>query len=367
MEQGNTDTTIIGGGVVGLSVAFGLLKAGQSVTVLDGENADLRASQGNFGLTWLQGKGAHFAPYARWTKHAINLWPAFAQELQDMTGIDLAFQATGGYEFFTDNAEFDAFTADLAAQAKTLGDDFRYQTLTGDALRAALPGIGEQIVGATFCPHDGHVNPLRVLQALRVAVQRLGGVIIPNWKVHSISPHASGFKVHHATHAPRLTPHLILCAGLGSADLAPMLGFRTAIRPQKGELMITERIQDRLPFVSSTVRQVDEGGIQIGGTKADVGPDDRETTSKMKSLAQHAIAVWPTLKDVNVVRSWGALRVMTPDGYPVYARAPEMPAAQMITCHSGITLAPAHASTLVDWILNTQNAPDLKAFDDDRF
>ncbi|MCR9114650.1 MAG: FAD-binding oxidoreductase, partial [Rhodobacteraceae bacterium] len=64
----DTDYAIIGGGVVGLSVAWGLLKRGLSVTVLDGDDGSFRASRGNFGLVWVQSKGMNQPRYARWSQ-----------------------------------------------------------------------------------------------------------------------------------------------------------------------------------------------------------------------------------------------------------------------------------------------------------
>ena len=130
--------------------------------------------------------------------------------------------------------------------------------------------------------------------------------------------------------------------------------------------MITERVADRLPFLSSTIRQVDEGGLQIGGTKAETDCDT-ETTTTMVGLAQHAVAVWPRLADLRVLRSWAALRVMTPDGYPIYQRSADHPGAFLVTCHSGVTLAPLHATRLAEWIDGDPAAPDLEAFDERRF
>ena len=142
--------------------------------------------------------------------------------------------------------------------------------------------------------------------------------------------------------------------------------FRAPIQAQRGELMITERVADRLPFLSSTIRQVDEGGLQIGGTKAETDCDT-ETTTTMVGLAQHAVAVWPRLADLRVLRSWAALRVMTPDGYPIYQRSADHPGAFLVTCHSGVTLAPLHATRLAEWIDGDPAAPDLEAFDERRF
>ncbi|MEQ9694980.1 FAD-dependent oxidoreductase [Shimia sp. SDUM112013] len=368
MQNTRADTTIIGGGVVGLSIALGLLRAGEKIHVLDGADHDPRASLGNFGLTWLQGKGASYAPYTRRTWQAITAWPDFAATLQDLSGIDVAHHATGGYEFFTDPDELDGMAADLAAQSNTLGPGFSYEVLDNAALKQALPGIGDTVIGATYTPHDGHVNPLRLLSALRKALQNGNGRISNGWVVQDIRRNGDdGFTLTNAKGDVHQTGRVVLCAGLGAAALGERLGFRATVRPQRGELLITEKLETRLPFLSSTLRQVDEGGIQIGGTKSDGGLDDREAIEKMRFLARHAVAVWPALKDVNVVRSWGALRVMTEDGYPVYARAPDGSEAYLVTCHSGVTLAPLHATLLADWINQTSAAPDLEAFSDARF
>ncbi|WP_324754483.1 FAD-dependent oxidoreductase [Roseovarius sp. Pro17] len=368
MNRTDPEITIVGGGVVGLSVALGLLLAGRRVHVLDGADSDARASQGNFGLVWGQGKGWNFAPYARWTSEALAAWPDFARRLADLSGIDVALDQTGGFEFFTDAGEMDEFAGMLAQQQRHLGNQFSHEMLSGDDLRAQIPGIGPDVVGASFSRHDGHVNPLRFLRALRSAVVAAGGRVEMSAPVAKIAPvTGDGFDVLMASGQKRSAQKVILCAGLGAATLAAQLGFATQIRPQRGELLITEKLGDRLPFLSSTIRQVDEGGVQIGGTKADAGLDDRETLDVMTGLARHAVTVFPALADVRVVRAWSALRVMSPDGYPVYARSAHHPGAYLITCHSGVTLAPLHATVLADWIESTSAAPDLEAFDENRF
>ena len=95
--------------------------------------------------------------------------------------------------------------------------------------------------------------------------------------------------------------------------------------------------------------------------------DDNETLDVMVDLARHAVEIYPALSNVRVLRAWGALRVMSPDGYPVYAQSEEYPGAYLITCHSGVTLASLHASILSDWIENNVRAPNLEAFNENRF
>ncbi|WP_137113994.1 FAD-dependent oxidoreductase [Mesorhizobium sp. GR13] len=368
MAIGRSEVAIIGGGVVGLSVAFGLLQAGRRVTVLDGADGDFRASQGNFGLVWLQGKGADFAPYAEWTGDAVAAWPRFAEMVEQISGINLALAQSGGFEFFTNVPELEDFKAALERQQTHLGNRFSYEIVSGDDLRRSFPGIGPGVAGASFCARDGHVNPLRLLRALRGAVSALGGRLITDARVNEIkAAKGGGFDLSLQGGKSHSAERVVLCAGLGITSLAAQLGFVTRVRPQRGELLITEKLADRLPFLSSTIRQVDEGGVQIGGTKAEAGLDDSETLGVMAELARHAVTVFPALADVRVVRAWGALRVLSPDGFPVYARSPRHPGAFLVTCHSGVTLAPLHATTLANWIDDTSNAPDLEAFDENRF
>lgn len=362
----DAQTAVIGGGIVGLSVALGLAARGHEVLVVDGRDGDMRASQGNFGLVWLQGKGAGYAPYARWSRQAARAWAGFADRLQSLSGVDLALSQTGGYEFFTDRDEFEQFGRDLHRQADALGEGFSFEILGHGDLAHRLPGIGQGVVGASFCPLDGHVNPLRLHVALRRACRAAGVRFAGGASVTSVRPDGGGFGIARADGAAVRAGRVVLCAGLGAARLGPPLGFRAPVRAQRGELLITERVADRLPFLSSTIRQVDEGGLQIGGTKAE-SDRDSESTGQMAGLARHAVQVWPRLADLRVLRAWAALRVMTPDGYPIYQRSADHPGAFLVTCHSGVTLAPLHATQLAAWIDNDPAAPDLEAFDERRF
>ena len=79
-------TIMVGGGLVGSAIACGIARRGHQVAVLDGGDRDFRASRGNFGLIWVQGKGAHFPAYARLTDDAARRWPEFEQMLRDSTG-----------------------------------------------------------------------------------------------------------------------------------------------------------------------------------------------------------------------------------------------------------------------------------------
>jgi len=362
----SNDYVIIGGGVVGLSTAWGLLKRGLRVTVLDGDDGSFRASRGNFGLVWVQSKGMNQPRYARWSQTSAALWGDFAAELGDAAGQDLGLEQNGGYDFHFSEESLQATVEKYEALKEKLDGDYPFEVLGHNALRKEEPHIGASVVGAILHHQDGHANPLRLLRALAADVRRLGGRVLTGKMVTDVTK-PDGFRVACADGTVVESGKLVLSAGLGAAQMGPKLGFKAPVRPQRGQVLITEKLPKIINRPSLIARQVDEGGIQIGATNEEVGLDDRVTQPGLSGLAAEAIAAYPVLGRAQLVRSWGALRVLSPDGLPIYQESAEMPGAYLVTCHSGITLAAVHARLLPDWLEGTDAAPDLEVFGEARF
>ena len=98
ITKSNFDAIIAGGGLIGLAIGYWLSRRGFSVLLLDAEDTALRAARGNFGLVWVQGKGAYFPPYADWTMRSSELWPKLAGELQENGGRALGLHQEGGLD-----------------------------------------------------------------------------------------------------------------------------------------------------------------------------------------------------------------------------------------------------------------------------
>lgn len=362
----DTDYAVIGGGVVGLSIAWGLLRRGLGVTVLDGDDGAFRASRGNFGLVWVQSKGMTQPRYAQWSQASAAAWAGFAAELGAATGIDSGLEQNGGYDLHFSEETLQATVGKYAALKQQLGGDYPFEVLGHNALRKQEPHIGPKVVGAILHHQDGHANPLRLLRALAADVRRMGARVLTGKTVTDVTRPA-GFRVTCADGASVTAGKVILSAGLGAAQLGPKLGFKAPVRPQRGQVLITEKLPRLINRPSLIARQVDEGGIQIGATNEEVGLDDGVTRAGLSTLAARAVAAYPVLARAQLVRSWGALRVLSPDGLPIYQQSHDMPGAYLVTCHSGITLAAAHALFLPDWLEGTAAAPDLEVFSEARF
>jgi len=359
------DTLVIGGGVVGMSIAYGLSKAGERVLVLDEGDDAFRAARGNFGLVWVQGKGEERPDYARWSMASVLRWSSFAQELTAANGIDLELQQIGGLQFFLDEDELRAYVRKLENLRAAVGD-YPFEVLDPVALKQLSPHIGPEVVGAVYGPRDGHVSPLRLLRSLVQRFHTLGGILRNGVRCEQIVHRADRFHVQ-AGGKEYVTGKLVLAAGLGNRTLGPMVGLHAPVAPNRGQVLVTERMQPFLRHPSGHVRQTGEGVVQIGDSKEDVGFDDRTSIDQLAHIAHRARKYFPLLDGANVVRTWGALRVMTPDGFPIYEESRQCPGAFLVTCHSGITLAAMHAGPLADWIRGAAEPAAISTFKAERF
>lgn len=365
----HSDTIIVGGGLVGAALAVGLARKSHRVMVLDGGDSDFRSSRGNFGLVWVQGKGADAAPYAQWTASAAKAWPDFAEELLNDTGVDIQLQQTGGIDFCLDESEFNSQAERMASVSKHTDGLFEYRMLDNTELQEFVPQVSASVYGASFSPQDGHVNPLKLLKALHFKMFALGCDYRPNHAVLKIESSGSGFTVHTAK-GRFVCERVVLAAGLANAELGNDVDVPVPLKPNQGQLLITERVEPFLRYPSIHIRQTDEGTLQIGDSHADVGLDDSIALDVLAKISDRLLSIFPHLAGVNVLRCWSALRVMSPDGLPVYQQSEQFPNAFVVNCHSGVTLAAQHATVLSDWISepSSVNAQSLiSEFSVDRF
>jgi glycine/D-amino acid oxidase-like deaminating enzyme len=344
------DVAVVGGGLVGAAVAWGLAHGGARVAVLDEGDVAFRASRGNFALVWVQGKGLGLPEYAAWTKRSSDTCGELARLLNEQTGLDVAFRRPGGFHLCLSEREVENrahMLARLHNQPAMVKYD--YEMLDAAQVRSMLPQVGPEVAGASFCPLDGHVNSLRLLRALHAGMQQLGATYLADHMVEKIEPRDGGF--HLTTRWGAVDAgKVVLAAGNGNARLGPMVGLDVPVRPQRGHIIVTEKVAPFLDHPIVTVRQTDEGSVMIGDSVEEAGFDTTVGAGVVSAMAERAVRMFPRLKPLNVVRTWAALRVMTPDGFPIYQQSVSSPGAFVATCHSGVTLAANHALVLAPLI-----------------
>ncbi len=361
------DFVVVGAGLVGASIAWGLAKAGANVTVFDAGEDRLHASAGNFGLVWVQGKGATAPDYARLTRRSADAWAAFAEELapEDL----LQHRQCGGVKIALSEKELSCFATALGRHHNNphfIDNDTRL--IDGQELRERIPSIGPEAIGGTWCPHDGHADSLATLQALHLRLEQHPKISIVRQRVENVDPDSSTARfIVIAADTRVLTDHVVLAAGLGNQALASSVGLQAPVRPERGQILVTERAPAFLDVACHNVRQTGDGTVLLGDSHEDVGFDTGVTQQVTHTILQRAVRTFPHLAQLRLQRTWGALRVLSPDGLPIYQCSKAYPGVSLITCHSGVTLAAVHASEVADALIADRLNETYPAFSVDRF
>jgi len=335
------DAVVVGGGLVGSAIAFGLQRKGLSTLILDEGDVAFRATRGNFGLIWVQSKGIDFSPYANWTWKSAEAWKYLSELIMELTGIDVGFRRPGGAEICIDEMEFSA-KHEKMNRLISHSPHIKFEMLDQKSMTDLLPGLGPDVAGGCYSPADGHANPLDLLRGLHQGFLALGGQIENGSPVREISPQNSSFRVK-TNQACYQGGKLILAAGLGTQKLGTKIGMNIPVHADRGQILVTERLKPFLSIPLSKIRQTGEGSVQIGDSHEDAGMDVNTSAQVLNKIAARAVRIFPHLGKARIVRAWGALRIMTPDGYPIYQQSEQYPGAFAVVCHSGVTLTAAHA------------------------
>jgi glycine/D-amino acid oxidase-like deaminating enzyme len=363
------DIVVVGAGTVGAAIAYGLALRGVRVLLLDGDDGDFRAARANFGLVWLQGKGHGMPAYQTLTRQSIGSWQGFADELETQSDMAVAYEQNGGLAFCFGADAFEKRQATLQRLHNQWGGgEPDWEMVDRSGLEQLLPKVklGPDVTGASFGRRDGHANPLRLLAALHTAVIRLGGLVRCNASVREIAGSGADFRLHVGQEVI-VAPRIVIAAGLGASALARQVGLDVPSRPERGQILVTERLDPFLPLPASGLRQTADGTVMIGATKEDVGYDLSTTGDAAARLSRTAIRIIPALAEAGLVRQWAGLRVMTPDSYPIYTQSQSHPGAFVAVCHSGVTLAAFHADALAAAIAAGTLPDNLSPFHQSRF
>ncbi len=363
------DICVIGGGYMGAAVGLGLARAGAKAVILDKISMHQRASKANFGLVWSQSKGANNRPYARLSESAVRMFETFNSQIEAETGIQTELRLGKGLIICLGEEEFEAKTQLIhqmhqAAQAD--GEQHPSRMLDRKEVQDLVKGVtlGQRVMGASFSSIDGDVNPLGLLKAMRKSFLGNRGRFCHGVTVHAIKKMGQVYRLV-TSQGTIEAPKIVLAAGLGNMALAQMLGTSLPLIPQKGQLLVTERVKPFLSFPCSGLRQTGNGSIMIGYTNENTGFDVTTTVREGATLAGRALATFPGLSRISVVRSWAGLRVLTDDGAPIYDEIDEN--AWAFATHSCITLAPVHERLLTPWILQGKKTVALNPFSLERF
>ena len=325
MMQTTADVVVIGGGIMGASTAYHLAKRG-CTNVLVVESGEM------FGLgsTGLNAGGIRYqfatAVNVELSTLSIGMMERFADEMDQPIGLRRC-----GYLFMLDDeADLAQFTRNVALQ-NAHGVPSRVVT------RAEIAELAPEveltgIIGGTWCPRDGLVDPNGLLQGYVSQARRLGVSLVTNTAATSID--VSGGRVQRVvTNAGTIdTPAVVIAAGPWSGDVGAMAGVSLPVQPIRRQIAVTAAIpslRSDFPFVIDFSRALyfhrEGGGILTGMSNRDEPPGWNTSVDDEWRLhhLENAMERLPMLADAEIMAEWAGLYEVTPDDQPILGRLPQ--------------------------------------------
>lgn len=364
------EVIIIGGGVTGCAIAYNLAARGlRDVAVLEryylASGATGRCGAG-FRHQWGTKTNCLLA------KHAIAKLETLAEELDYPGGIDLKQK---GYLILAYTPRMvEQFKKNLALQ-QSLGIDSRW--LTPEEAKEIVPALNtEGLLGATYCPKDGHANPFKVTDAYARAARRLGVKIHTYTEVLDVKLEGS-LKTVLTNRGTFQAPVVVNAAGGHAATIGRMVGVDLPIKPERHQILVTEPVEPLLdPMVISFYHhlycQQTPHGSFIMGLGDPNEPKEYNERSSWQFLVQMAgkiVRLLPPLRNLRVVRQWAGVYDMSPDAQPILCEVPEVPGFFVAAGFSGhgFMIAPMTGQLMAELILGQPTSLPIDMFHLSRF
>ena len=271
MSTTEQDIIIVGGGISGAALAYGLSGKGRKVTVLDAPTDTNKASRTNVGLIWCQSKFLHLPEYAKWGFISSRLYPALTKELEEISGHAIPVNYTGGIIPVLSEEDYQKRGDYIEKLREALGE-YKGNMIDRAELEKKLPkiGWGPEVCGAAWCEEDGVVDPLSLLRAFRAALPRVG-VDYRQTLVFDVQPHAGGYRVT-TKDGTFDCQKLVLAAGLSNRRFVQFAMPTLPVYADKGQVLLVERMPFVMPIPVLGVTQTFGGTTRPGTTRRSCHP-----------------------------------------------------------------------------------------------
>ncbi|SHM46998.1 glycine oxidase ThiO [Gracilibacillus kekensis] len=357
------DQIIVGGGIMGVSIAYQLSKRGYRVLVLEAKEIGAEASSAAAGMLGVQMEFKADSPLFQFARESRSLFPELAKDLKKESGIDIQFQEKGAYKLIYSEED-----------QNHLEDIVQFQTNHGIEATIVRPEeIRESELSRDFylaldCPKEGQVSAPHLTKAFAIAAEAYGATIFEDSEVQQLvieQNKVSGVKVSEQYYT---ADQVIITSGFKSDQFKKYIPALD-ITPVKGECL---SVKTREPLIQSTIFTDDcylvpkQGNrIIIGATSKPEQLDKQVEVASVLKLLNSAKRVVPNISSASIENIWAGIRPLAKKGSPFLGEVPETSGLFVATGHyrNGILLAPKTSLFIADLLEGISDEPDyIRAF-----
>lgn len=348
-----THCLVVGGGIIGLSLAYELSKRGVSVTLVEQGDWGGQASSAAAGMLAPLKEFAAPGPMLDLGMTSLGFYPQWAQELKEMTGDDVQLSLEGLVTVALNDEEAEQLQVKYRWQ-KEAGHDVHW--LNGTELRDVEPLLTDAAVSAIYSPQEGHINNRLLLRALVTACRLQGVTLLSGCVVSGIAVKAGRVIGVDTTAGPLRADHTVIASGAWAGIMLEMLGKSIPVRPVRGQIAAVSSAGIPLRTVvfgtSGYITPKKDGKIVIGATEDEAGFRREVTMSGLASILNGVMPYVPALHAAAFLEAWGGLRPATADGKPLLGPVPGWDGLAIAGGHfrNGILLSPVTAKWMADYI-----------------
>lgn len=369
------DVIIIGGGISGAATAYEIARAGHSVTLFEARSLAAMASGWTLGGVRQSGRDPAELPLA---KAAVARWGGIDEELEAATG----YRRHGNLRLARTEAEVDTIR-DLVVAQRALGLDIDYLADTA-AIRAIAPAISPSVLAASFCPGDGHADPVPAVRAYAAAAARHGAVIRDGVGVRALLRSGDAVTGVETSEGEVVSAdRVVLATGIHAPELLAPLGLTLPLRVRLVCVLQSAPLPPLLEQVFGVAnadcagRQEIDGRLRVTTGIGDWPHEPSRWTADMLApraadiamLIDRVTGILPDFAQAGVARVWGGLIDLTPDALPAidaHTGIDGLIVAAGFSGH-GFGIGPVTGEILADLALARQPRFDLAPFRLDRF
>ena len=366
------DVIVIGSGVIGCAAAYYMAKKGMSVLVLDqDESVGNGGSSRNGGGVRQSGRDPRELPLAIYGVE--NVWPTLSDEL----GVDVEYHKEGNLRLGKTETHKQILTG-LTEKAVACGLNVRM--IDAEEVRKINPYLSEEVTCASWCPTDGHANPLTTTLGFYKNARALGVVFHMGEKVVKLEKvHGKLRRVSTKTTVYE-ADQVLVAAGYASRFLTQTVGIDVPMREELIEALVTEAEPKMFPQMLGTAdadfygHQTNHGSFVFGGATGMESTVLDNGTNRTSSLTAPCICrgimkYVPKLADAKIVRTWAGYEDLSIDGIPVISKVEEVPGLLLacgFTGH-GFGISPVVGQLLAQLAAGETPMLSLQEFRYDRF